>query len=401
MTQTSAGVAIACGGTGGHLFPGLAVALCLQDRGVAVSLLVSPKEVDQAVVRSVSPSQVTVHTLPAVAMVSGHRIGFIKGFARSLLLSRSLFRREKICAVLAMGGFTSAPPILAGKLGRALTFLHEANSIPGRANRWLAPWVDEAFVYFPSAGPRLRNPRTRVCGMPVRPQFQPMDAGACRMSLGLKADRPTLLITGGSQGAQSLNEKVMSAVPALAARWPRLQYLHLTGPADVEKVRRFYASHQCVAVVKPFLTEMELAMNAATLALSRAGASSLAELAALRVPSVLVPYPAAADNHQEFNARAFAETGAALPLTASQSSSESLVGLITELLEDDPKREAMGRALASWHSADAAASIADAMMREMAASGWNGIHSLMPDSARKSENSLVGRSGPWPRCRVS
>jgi UDP-N-acetylglucosamine--N-acetylmuramyl-(pentapeptide) pyrophosphoryl-undecaprenol N-acetylglucosamine transferase len=394
-------VAIACGGTGGHLFPGLAVAQSLQALGASVSLLVSPKEVDQAAVRSLSQALITVHTLPAVAMVPGQRMSFVKGFVRSFAFSRKMFHREKIGAVLAMGGFTSAPPVLAGKLARAATFLHEANSIPGRANRWLAPWVDEAFVYFPSAGSRLRNSRIRVCGMPVRSQFQLMDAGACRLSLGLKPDRPTLLITGGSQGARSLNDMMTTALPVLASRWPNLQYLHLTGPADAEKVRREYVSHKLVAVVKPFLTEMELALNAATLVVSRAGASSLAELAALRLPSILVPYPAAADNHQYFNAQAFAETGAALQWTASPSSSKSFAELVSELLQDDQKRLAMGRALASWHMADSATVIAEAIFHGTSAAGLGCVVPPLPDTSLDSENPSSGSRNTWHRCRAS
>ncbi|NDF00666.1 MAG: hypothetical protein EB034_20705, partial [Verrucomicrobia bacterium] len=176
-------------------------------------------------------------------------------------------------------GFTSAPPLLAGKRLSAKTFLHESNTIPGRANRWLAHVVDEAFVGFPQAAHRLWIQRHAVTGTPVREQFAPADAASCRMVLGLDAKRPTLVITGGSQGATGLNDLVLAALPELIARQPDLQFLHLTGTNDVEKARAAYAQLdtrnsklKTRFVVLPFLTEMELALGAATLAVSRAAA---------------------------------------------------------------------------------------------------------------------------------
>ncbi len=142
--QTAPLVAIACGGTGGHLFPGLAVAEALARGGCAVSLIVSPKEVDQHAVKPAFGGEVV--TLPAVGLVNGQIGAFLRGFWQSYRAARQLFKARPPRAVLAMGGFTSAPPILAGRKAGAATFLHESNSIPGRANRWLAPFVDAAFI---------------------------------------------------------------------------------------------------------------------------------------------------------------------------------------------------------------------------------------------------------------
>ncbi|MGD0744087.1 MAG: glycosyltransferase, partial [Verrucomicrobiota bacterium] len=165
-------VAIACGGTGGHLFPGLAVAEQLTRRGCAVALLVSPKDVDQQAVKSAverrpparhengggsrhagseTGAPPEVFTLPAVALQNRNYLSFARSFWQSWRASRKIFKSHPPHAVLAMGGFTSAPPILAAKLSGAKTFLHESNTIPGRANRFLARFVDEAFVGFPGA----------------------------------------------------------------------------------------------------------------------------------------------------------------------------------------------------------------------------------------------------------
>ena len=262
-----------------------------------------------------------------------------------------------------MGGFTSAPPVLAGKKLGAKTFLHDSNTIPGRANRLLAHVVDEAFVGFPQAAHRLWIQRHAVTGTPVREQFAPADAASCRMALGLDPRRPTLVITGGSQGASGLNDLVLAALPELAARHPDLQFLHLTGANDVDKARGAYAQLKTRSLVQPFLTEMELALGAATLVVSRAGASSLAELAAMRVPAMLVPLPTSADDHQAHNARAFADTGAARMLNQRTTSPAHFAALVSELLTNTAARAQMQTALATWHQPTAAADIAERILR--------------------------------------
>ena len=203
-----------------------------------------------------------------------------------------------------MGGFTSAPPVFVAKELGAKTFLHESNTIPGRANRLLARFVDEAFVGFPETASRLRAQKShadRHAGASAIFQQSAIGNRQSAVALGFDPDRPVVLVVGGSQGASGLNAMVFSALPLLAQKnW---QWLHLTGANDFEKVKSAYAALGINAVVKPFLAEMDLALGAATAAVSRAGASSLAEIAAMRLPSLLVPFPAAADNHQFFNAR--------------------------------------------------------------------------------------------------
>ncbi len=161
-------MAIACGGTGGHLFPGLAVAEQLVRRGCAAMLLISPKEVDQQAVQGVSGMEVV--TLPAVGLKRGGEIAFVRGFIQSYRAAARLFKSRPPQAALAMGGFTSAPPILAAKRAGARTFLHESNTIPGRANRWLSRVVHRAFVGFPTAAGAPAQPQRdghRHAGAPV------------------------------------------------------------------------------------------------------------------------------------------------------------------------------------------------------------------------------------------
>jgi UDP-N-acetylglucosamine--N-acetylmuramyl-(pentapeptide) pyrophosphoryl-undecaprenol N-acetylglucosamine transferase len=349
-------VAIACGGTGGHLFPGMAVGEELLRQNCSVTLLISPKEVDQQAARSSFGMEVV--TLPAVGLTRGGVREFGTGFVKSYQACRELFRLRPPQAVLAMGGFTGAPPVLAGKRAGAKTFLHESNTIPGRANRWLAHVVDEAFVYFHETSGRLSIARVAVTGMPVRPQFEPVEQASVRIALGLLPEKPVLLIVGGSQGASGVNELVLAALPALAAKAPHLQYLHLTGPHDLPRIQAAYAAEKRKAVVRPFLTEMEMALGAASVAISRAGASSLAELAAMQLPALLIPYPSAVDNHQFFNADAFVRTGAALTLEQSQATPERVVAAVLDLLLNETLRSSLQTNLARWHSPGAAAEVA-------------------------------------------
>ncbi len=394
--ETDPLIAIACGGTGGHLFPGLAVAEVLEQKGCEIALLISAKRVDQDAVKSTSGRKVI--TLPAVALQNRNFGGFLHGAWKSYRVCRSEFQKRPPRAVLAMGGFTSAPPILAGKKMGAATFVHEANAIPGRANRWLVPWVDEYFLSIPAAGRRISAQNTTVTGMPVRPQFEPLDPGACRMALGFAPDQPMLLITGGSQGASGINELVRMALPEMTRRMPRLQFLHLTGAADFERIRAEYAAAKCRAQVFPFLTEMELALGAATLLIGRAGASSLAELAAMRVPSILVPYPAAADNHQFYNARAIVETGGARQLNQSDATPELLGQIAVKLLGDDHARLQMSRALEGWNTANAAEQVATRMLRFMGVTDSGTLRNGQEDSIapRTLRAPSEGRGGSSP-----
>jgi UDP-N-acetylglucosamine--N-acetylmuramyl-(pentapeptide) pyrophosphoryl-undecaprenol N-acetylglucosamine transferase len=371
-SQQPVRVAIGCGGTGGHLFPGLAVADQLVRRGCHVSLLISPKEVDQQAVQGLSGMEVVA--LPAVGLQRRGEIAFVRGFIRSYRAAAKLFKACPPQIALAMGGFTSAPSTLAAKRAGAWTFLHESNTIPGRANRWLSRVVHHAFVGFPTAAGRLRDRSVTVTGTPVRACFQMREAATCRAALGLDPARPVLLVMGGSQGARAINELVLQSLAPLASRLPEAQFFHLTGSGPAtEKLTRAYAALKLKAAVHPFFTDMHLALGAATAAVCRSGASSLAELAAMRVPAVLIPYPTASDNHQFHNARAFEATGAARLLEQKTASPELLVQMLSDLIEKPAVHETMQSALAHWHSPRAAEQIAQAMLTALEAGAGEGF----------------------------
>jgi UDP-N-acetylglucosamine--N-acetylmuramyl-(pentapeptide) pyrophosphoryl-undecaprenol N-acetylglucosamine transferase len=379
-------VAIACGGTGGHLFPGLAVAEQLVNRQCSVSLLISPKDVDQEAVKSARGMEVV--TLAAVALQRGSRLAFVRGFWQSWRASRRLFKSRPPQAALAMGGFTSAPPILAARACGARTFLHESNTIPGRANRWLARFVCQAFVGFPQAAERLHARDITVTGTPVRTVFRPRDVDACRTAMGFRADQPVILVMGGSQGAGGVNELILSALPLFAERVRMWQWLHLAGPADAERVRQTYAALGLKAVVHSFLAEMDSALGAASAVVSRAGASSLAELAAMRVPSLLVPYPFASDNHQYHNAFAFEQAGAARLVEQGKGTPEQIVDTLVELVTNTSVREKMQIALTRLHAPNAAEEIAETILKAVSHSA----DSHVPESGSKTERTRIAGS---------
>ncbi len=358
--QTSVRIAIACGGTGGHFFPGLAVAEQLASRGCRVTLLTSAKDVDQQAVKAVAGMEVVA--LPAVGLKRGGEIAFLRGCTRSYRALLGLFRERPPQAALAMGGFTSAPVILAARRTGARTFLHESNTVPGRANRWLSWVVDCSFVGFPSAATRLHARKVTVTGTPVRSQFKQREPAVCRAALGLEPGLPVIVVMGGSQGASGINEMVIKSLPLLAQDAPEMQWFHLAGPDDAGRVKRAYEALKLKAIVHPFFAGMDVVLGAATAVVSRAGASSLAELAAMRVPTVLIPYPAATDNHQFYNAQAYVERGAACLLEQKHATPEKLAHLILGLSRSPAARAKMQSALAQWHTPRAAEEIAKAML---------------------------------------
>jgi UDP-N-acetylglucosamine--N-acetylmuramyl-(pentapeptide) pyrophosphoryl-undecaprenol N-acetylglucosamine transferase len=342
------------------MFPGIAVARAMQQRGCEVSLLISEKRVDLQGAGTV-PDLRTV-TLPAIGLVSGRRLAFVRGFTGSYCKCLRLFKQRRADIVLAMGGFTSAPPLLAARAFGAAAFLHESNSIPGRANRWLSRFVRESFIGFPSAAKRLRSRKVTVTGTPVRPEFWKIKTAYCLSALKLDRLRPVVLVMGGSQGAEAINRLVLDSLPLFSGELRNCQWLHIAGPAMAGTLREAYSAARVDGLVYEFMPRMDLALGAATVAISRSGASSLAELAAAELPAVLIPFPTATDNHQYYNAKALADSGAALMLEQGVPARDMLAGL-EHLLFDPARRATIQEGLQKWQSRSAADQIAEAMLR--------------------------------------
>jgi UDP-N-acetylglucosamine--N-acetylmuramyl-(pentapeptide) pyrophosphoryl-undecaprenol N-acetylglucosamine transferase len=324
---------IACGGTGGHLFPGLAVAEMLRERGHEVMLFVSEKEIDTLALSG--RNNFRFEKLPTIGLPSLYSpaiLGFVRRFSESLSLCRSIYRKFNPQAVLGMGGFTSTAPVLAGRMRGVSTFIHESNAIPGKANRLTARMVRAVLLGFKECAPFFPRSRTEVTGTPIRTELKRVDRHVAREKLGLRHDLPTLLVMGGSQGASGINQAIIKTLPSLHGM--PLQVIHLSGTRDERLVADNYRRENIPAFVAPFHHHMEELYSAADFSIARAGAASLAELAFFALPGILIPYPYAAEDHQTRNAEIFARADAAVLLKESELSGDSLARKIKDFIGD-------------------------------------------------------------------
>ena len=345
-------VIIACGGTGGHLFPGIAVAQELRSRGHEVLLLISEKPVDAKA--SEKYRELRFETVRAIAKpptFSLKMITFLWRLRKTIGHCREILKREKADVVLGMGGFTSFPPVSAGARMGLRTYVHDSNAIPGRSNRMTAKrctavlvGLDEAAVHFPGS-------RVIRTGTPVRDELQelPSRAEACA-ALELDPEKRTLLVMGGSQGARHLNEVVVEATAGTA--W---QVVHLAGQEDYERVKGAVGKRPGYRVMA-FCSEMAAALAASDFCLARSGASSLTELSHAGLPALLLPYPYAADDHQTANARVYEKAGAAFLFQQNEVTAGRLKVMLEELSDESLK--GMSKAMKRLAEPEAAARIA-------------------------------------------
>lgn len=327
-----ASVLIACGGTGGHLFPGIAVAQALRARGVSSLLAISEKVVDRTA--SQAYAELEFLPLPARPMPrpwSPAMIPFLWGSARSLRLCRVAMAGNHVGAVLGMGGFTTMMPVLAGRFAKVPVFLHDSNAIPGKANRMAAYFAHTVFLGLAEASSHLGKTPVQVVGTPVRDEFRQLpqrDEAARR--LDLDPAKKTLLVLGGSQGARALNR---AAVDAMGSFDPgTVQAILLTGASDNQGTLDHLRDRKLPHTVRvhAFCRDMAAAYACSDIVLARSGASTLSELAMVGLPAVLVPYPYAADDHQTANARAYAEKGAAELLPENRLTGASLAASLRQ-----------------------------------------------------------------------
>jgi UDP-N-acetylglucosamine--N-acetylmuramyl-(pentapeptide) pyrophosphoryl-undecaprenol N-acetylglucosamine transferase len=350
---------IACGGTGGHLFPGLAVAESLRARGHEVLLFVSEKEVDALALSGRSFRFEKLPTIGLPSLYSPAIFGFLRRFNESLSLCRAIYRNFKPEAVLGMGGFTSTAPILAGRMRGIATFIHESNAIPGKANKLTARMVRAVLLGFKECAPFFPQSRTEVTGTPIRTELQRLDRAEARTRLGLQPDLLTLLVMGGSQGASGINQAMIKSLPSFSGL--PLQIIHLAGARDERLVADNYRRENVPAYVAPFHHRMEEAYSAADFAIARSGAASLAELAFYGLPSILIPFPYAADDHQTRNAEIFVREDAALLLKEAELTGDLLARTIKGLIDDRARLRRMSESCARLAPHDAAGLVATTM----------------------------------------
>jgi len=354
---------IACGGTGGHLFPGIAVAEAWTRRGGEVLLLISEKQIDALASEGYDHLRFErMHSRAMPGLLSPRMPGFLFGVARSTAWCRGLLKSFGADAVLGMGGFTSTAPLVAGRLRGLPTFIHESNAVPGRANRLNARFSRTVLVGFERCAPAFGAGRNvEVVGTPLRPSLSNRASRTEAVEVfGLRPDRTTLMVMGGSQGARRLNELVAASLPELGRAG--VQVLHISGFADYETLRPVYEANPEAGVLREFCAEMKYAYAAADLVVCRSGASTLTEVAFFEIPAVLVPYPYAADDHQARNAEIFSRPGAAQLWPQSELNEENFAGKILGLVNAPDELRKMKEIMGQLAIPDASDRICDVVL---------------------------------------
>ena len=360
-------ILIACGGTGGHVFPGLATGQVLQKCGHKPELWVTGRSVENDVLHGwdgpvfrTGAQPFSLRNLPA--------------FLGTLWRVWRKIRRERPDIVLAMGCYSSVPPVLVARMLGIPVVLHEANAVPGKAVAFLSRFARITALSFAASVQYLPGRRTVVTGMPVRTSLAgqpPLDtecgadsAAPSNRSSALEGGAPsppafTVLITGGSLGAHAVNELACEALILLHRRGIAVRAIHQCGPADEDGLRQRYTAANATVQVHAFLREMGRAYASADLAICRAGAATCFELCLCGVPAILIPLPAAVRDHQRLNAEMLAQSGGALLRIQSDTTPAQLAADIEAIRADPARRAAMRQALLTLAAPDAAEKLAE------------------------------------------
>ncbi|MCS6771520.1 MAG: undecaprenyldiphospho-muramoylpentapeptide beta-N-acetylglucosaminyltransferase [Kiritimatiellae bacterium] len=354
-------IAVACGGTGGHIFPGLATAQELVRRGHRVTLWLAGKSGEsEAVAGWAGP----VVRLRASGFDSRPGVGSIRAawsLLRAAAAGRFVMAKDRPDVVLAMGSYASVGPVLAARSLGVPAVLHESNVVPGRAIRFLAPRAAAVAISFEASTFYLRRANLVLTGMPLRAEL--IEAARSLPPRSFNGDRATVLVMGGSGGAKRLNEMAPPALAAVAREIPSIRIIHITGRGRESEARSFYDRSGLNAEVLGFTTDMARIYSEADFAICRAGAATCAELSLFGLPALLVPYPHAVADHQTANAQAMVKLGAADMVADADLAPGWLQEYLLARLRDPAKREAMSRAARARAQHKATAALADLVER--------------------------------------
>jgi UDP-N-acetylglucosamine--N-acetylmuramyl-(pentapeptide) pyrophosphoryl-undecaprenol N-acetylglucosamine transferase len=350
---------VAGGGTGGHLFPGVAVAkeIVRRSEGSEILFVTGKRKMESEVLRKAGFRQRSI----AVEGMKGR--GLLKGawvalkLPWSLLESLWIIRGFSPHLVLGVGGYSAGPVCLAAKVMGVPSAIHEQNSFPGVTNRLLCRVVDRVFISFEESRKHFSGGSIFLTGNPIRPEFVTSETRA-----GEKGRVFTVAVVGGSQGARAINEATVEALALLKERKRPFRVIHQTGDRDYEKTVALYKAKGLEAEVTPFIQDMAAVYRQADLVVSRAGAGAVFEMAAMRKPSLLIPYPFAANRHQETNARFLVEAGAAEMILQENLTGEVLADRLAKWMEDSASLEKMGQAARRVSKPDAAQRIAELLL---------------------------------------
>lgn len=348
MSETPKKLLVAASGTGGHLFPAIATAEHLPD--YAIEWLGVPDRLETELV----PEQYPLHTVQLGGFQGRLGLGSLRLLSqvvKATLEVRRLLKQGHFQGVFTTGGYIAAPAILAARSLGLPTILHESNALPGKVTRWLSPWCSLVALGFEAATSHLPKAKSVVVGTPVRSQF--FANLSLPDDLAIPADVPVILVVGGSQGAVAVNQLVRAAAPAWfsAGAW----VVHQTGTQD-SAADSLHHDHY---IHRPFFEAMAALFQRADVVIGRAGAGTLTELAFTHTPSLLIPYPFAAEDHQAYNAAAFAAANAALVCRQADLTAASLQEMVLKLINDPKRREQMAQAAAGLAIPDSADQLAN------------------------------------------
>lgn len=346
--------AIACGGTGGHTFPGLATGRALLARGHEVEVFSAGREIEGSTLKGWDGP---VFGMGAPKSSARHPLAFTASVRRTL---RHL-RANRPDALLAMGSYASLPPVIAARILGIPIVLHEANAVPGKAIAFLSRLASAIAITFPGTERHFsRGAHVVLTGLPVRTELLDQPPFALQPSDSQPA---TIFITGGSQGAYEMNRRVAEALATLVARpgAPRFRVIHQTGNHEdaVKATRRRYAEAGIEAIVEPFITTMGGAYKVADLVIARAGAATCAEIALFGKPALFIPLPTAVRDHQFLNAKHLANGGAALVMRQEDCAPAPLADAIGDMLASPSRLTAMSEASKALAAPDAATRLAE------------------------------------------
>lgn len=357
------------GGTGGHIFPALAVAEELRSRASAgrrnfeIEFLGTRRPLESRLIPAAGFLLRTVEAAGLKGIGGMHRVRNLLVLPRTCLAVAGVLIKFRPHLVLGVGGYLAGPVMLEAALARIPTILIEPNARPGLTNRWLAPVVRAAALGFAETS-SLYGKKAHFTGLPVRRAFfdvpprRAMRAGSAQPGVAVK-NPFTILIVGGSQGSRAINRAVVEAMPLVAQEGAGIRIIHQTGEPDYNEVLKSYQGRSLPAEVYPFIEDMPGTLAQADLVISRAGATAVAELAAARRAALLIPFPGAADQHQLENARAMQNAGAARVIVQSELTPQRLAEEIGELMASPATLEKMEGAASKLAQPDAAARIAD------------------------------------------
>ena len=357
-------VMIAGGGTGGHLFPGLALAeeFKKRDAGTEVVFVGTEHGIEA---RIIPREGYPIRFLRAEGIVGK---SFMKKMKATLKTAVSILDARKILGtvvpdiVIGVGGYASGAIVLMASLRSIPTLIHEQNSVPGTTNRILGRFVDRVCVTYQESMPVFPMGKTFLTGNPIRMNILKGDRESASRLFSLDKDLFTVFIFGGSSGAGSINRVMVDALNHLGDLRDSIQFLHQTGEKDFQGIREAYRKAGMKGTVAPFIYQMAEAYAAADVVISRAGATTLAELTALGKPAILVPYPHAAGRHQEFNAMKLREMGAAHVMLDHEMSGELMAQQIRAMREDGRGLKEMQKASRGLGTPDACGRIVDIAM---------------------------------------